>query len=169
VPISRDDETMSLWGEDGWAVHGGEGSRVDLGPHWLEVLAQGSRTSSSLGAFVFVHDVITANPPHAHLDFAKVLYVLEGEYSFRVGDSTFDGGPGTLVYVPRGSHHAFTTSTGGRVLFVCAPAGNEEMFLELGRLGSDATADVMAVLYDRFKTVELSGDEGKPWRPSPDR
>jgi mannose-6-phosphate isomerase-like protein (cupin superfamily) len=151
---------MSVWGEDGWAVRPGEGPRVEVGPHWLEVLAQGSLTSGALGAFVFVHDVVAENPPHAHLDFAKVLYVLEGEYQFRVGDSTFDGGPGTLVYVPRGSHHTFTTGTGGRVLFVCAPAGNEEMFLELGRLGSDATADEMTALYDRFNTVELSGDDG---------
>ncbi len=38
-----------------------------------------------------------------------------------------------------GSQHAFTTATGGRVLFVCSPSGNEEMFLEIGALGTGGT------------------------------
>lgn len=157
---------MSLWGDDGWAVQPGEGHRVDVGPHWLEVLARGKETAGALGVFVFDHDVIPENPPHAHLDFAKVLYVLEGEYNFRVGGRTFAGGPGTLVYVPRGSHHTFTTPTGGRVLFVCSPSGNEEMFLELGKLGATASAAELEDLYARFTTVELAGEDGRPWRPT---
>jgi quercetin dioxygenase-like cupin family protein len=156
---------MSAWGEDGWAVHAGEGVRVDVGPHWLEVLARGERTHDALGAFVFVHEPIPENPPHAHLDLAKILYVLEGDYSFRVGDATFEGGPGTMVFVPRGSQHTFTTQTGGRVLFVCAPAGNEELFIELGRLEATAEPEVVAAIFERYATVELPGEAGRPWRP----
>lgn len=156
---------MVMWGEDGWAVRPGAGERVDLGgPHWLEVLVRGADVGQALGAFVFTHDVIEENPPHAHHGFMKIAYVLDGEYDFRVGDATFSGGPGTLVVVPKGSQHTFTTPTGGRMLFVSSPAGNEEMFLEMGRLGPDAAPERFEELNARFQTNGLPGDEGLPWR-----
>ena len=45
-----------------------------------------------------------------------------------------------------------------------APSGNEELFVEMGRLGPDATAEQLSELNDRFHTVSLPGDEGSPWR-----
>jgi quercetin dioxygenase-like cupin family protein len=118
---------VGIWGKDGWAVRPGEGERVELGgPHWLEVLVQGADVDQALGAFIFTHDMIEENPPHAHFGFMKIAYMLEGQYDFRVGDATFSGGPGTVVVIPKGSQHTFTTLTGGRMLFVSSPAGNEE-------------------------------------------
>jgi quercetin dioxygenase-like cupin family protein len=156
---------MGVWGTDGWAVRAGEGTRVDASPHRLEVLVRGAEVDGALGAFVFTHQKITEALPHAHLDFAKVLYVLDGEYHFRVGGAVFDGGPGTLVVVPRGSHHAFTTATGGRVLFVCSPSGNEEMFLELGKLGPCASEEQREGVRGRFGTVGVPGEPGRLWGP----
>ncbi|MBV8718419.1 MAG: cupin domain-containing protein [Chloroflexi bacterium] len=155
---------MNDWGSDGWAVHPGRGQRVDTGPHWLEVLVRGADVDGAMGVFVFTHDRILENPPHAHLNFMKVLYVLEGEYEFRVGEATFSGSPGTVVVIPRASQHAFTTATGGRILFVCCPAGNEEMFLEMGRLGPHATDEQLAEVARRFAMVPLAGD-AYAWRP----
>jgi quercetin dioxygenase-like cupin family protein len=153
------------WGQDGWAVAPGEGRQVRTGgPHWLEVVLRGADTGGAMGAFVFHHDVITENPPHAHGDFAKIAFVLAGEYDFRVGDATFAGSPGSLVYVPRGSQHTFTTASGGTVLFISAPAGNEELFLELGRLGQGASEADLAALNKRFNTYGLPGEGGRPWR-----
>lgn len=135
------------------------------GAHRPEILVRGVQVDGALGAFVFTHGVIEENPPHAHLDFMKIIYVLEGEYQFRVGEAEFEGGPHTLVVVPRGSHHSFTTSTGGKTLFVCSPSGNEELFIEMGQLGPNATPNQLAVLNARFRTVSPLGDEGAPWRP----
>jgi hypothetical protein len=53
-------------------------------------MVRGKDVDGALGAFVFTHDVITENPPHAHHDFMKIMYVLEGHYDFR--------GKPTLVY-----------------------------------------------------------------------
>ncbi len=92
------------------------------------------------------------------------VLVRGAEYDFRVGDATFSGGPGTIVVVPKGSQHTFTTPTGGRMLFVSSPAGNEEMFLERGRLGPEATPERLEELNARFQTHGLPGDEGLPWR-----
>jgi len=157
---------MGEWGADGWAVHPGAGQRVDIGRNWLEVVLRGADVGGAMGAFVFTHARMTENSPQAHLTFMKILYVLEGQYDVRVGDATFSGGPGTLVVVPRGSQHVFTTETGGRVLFVCCPAGNEEMFLEMGRLGPQATEAQIAEVSERFAMVPLPSDSSYAWRPA---
>jgi quercetin dioxygenase-like cupin family protein len=143
----------------------GKGELLDLGiSSRPEILLQGADVDEALGAFVFHHDVITENPPHAHQDFMKILYVLDGVYDFRVGDAEFSGGAGTLVVVPRGSHHTFVTATGGKMLFVSAPAGNEQMFLELARLGPGASPEQAAEVEKRFGMTPLAGDDGGPWR-----
>jgi mannose-6-phosphate isomerase-like protein (cupin superfamily) len=158
-------EQGALWGDDGWAVQPGEGEILDLGgPHRPEILVRGADVRHALGAFIFHHDVITENPPHAHLDWMKIAYVLDGSYDFRVGDAEFSGGAGTMVVVPRGSYHTFVTATGGRLLFVSVPAGNEELFLELGRLGTAASTEQTAEVDRRFATTARPGDEGRPWR-----
>jgi hypothetical protein len=82
-----------------------------------------------------------------------------------VGDATFSGGPGSLVLVPQGSQHAFTTATCGRVLFVCSPLGNEETFPEIGALGPQDAPEQLAQVSARFRTAGLPGPEGAPWRP----
>jgi quercetin dioxygenase-like cupin family protein len=156
---------MGEWGGDGWAVRPGEGLTIDTGgQHSPEILVRGSEVDHKLGAFVFTHGQIPENPPHAHLDFMKIVFVLEGEYAFRVGDVEFSGEPGTLVVVPKGSQHTFTTATGGKMLFVCSPSGNEEMFIEMGKLGSGATPEQLEALNERFHTVTLPGESGAPWR-----
>lgn len=158
-------ERGSVWGQDGWAVQPGGGELLDLGgPHRPEILVRGADVQDALGAFIFHHDVIAENPPHAHHDFMKIAYVLDGTYHFRVGDAEFSGETGTMVVVPRGSYHTFVTPTGGRLLFVSAPAGNEELFLELGRLGPAASPEQLAKVDERFATTRLPGDEGRPWR-----
>ncbi|MEU7875188.1 hypothetical protein [Dactylosporangium sp. NPDC049140] len=58
----------------------------------------------------------------------------------------------------------FTTATGGKLLFVRSPSGNEEMFLEMGELGHTATSDQLKALSERFETVGLAGDDAS-WRP----
>ena len=155
---------MSSWGTDGWAVAPGDGVRVEPGGnHGLEVMVFGKDVGGALGVFVFDHDVIVDNPPHAHHGFMKIIYIAKGHYDFRVGDATFSAGPGTVVVVPQGSYHSFTTSTGGQALFVSLPAGNEELFLEMGKLGPHPTPEQLADLNARFQTTGL-GDEEASWQ-----
>ena len=133
---------MGEWGGDGWAVRLGEGLTIDTGgQHSPEILVRGSEVDHELGAFVFTHGQIPENPPHAHFDFMKIVFVLEGEYAFRVGDVEFSGEPGTLVVVPKGSQPTFTTATRGRGALRLFAIGDEEMFIEMGELGSGATPE----------------------------
>ncbi len=79
---------MTSWGRSGWPVEPGAGRKVELpGPHRLEVLLPGSDVDDAMGVFVFTHAPIAVNPPHAHLGYMKIIYVLDGTYEMRVGDA----------------------------------------------------------------------------------
>ena len=74
-------------------------------------------------------------PPHRH-DFEETFILLEGELvaTFRGQQSTV--GAGDTVHIPANAPHQFhnSSSTPVRLLCICSPAGQEEMFLELGVL-----------------------------------
>ena len=72
-------------------------------------------------------------PPHRH-DFEESFIVLEGEI-----EATFRGEKsivpaGQTVNIPANAPHSFTNASGAsaRLLCICAPAGQEEFFAEVG-------------------------------------
>ena len=46
-------------------------------------------------------------PPHTHREEDEVLYVLEGEVEFLLGEDTIPAGAGSYVHAPRGALHTF--------------------------------------------------------------
>ena len=83
-------------------------------------------------------------PPHSQRYEEESFYVLEGHYTFRVGDRTVELGPGGYAFVPRETVHAFmnTGEAPARMLILVTPGGiHEQFFAEMGRLaisGGDA-------------------------------
>jgi mannose-6-phosphate isomerase-like protein (cupin superfamily) len=69
-------------------------------------------------------------PLHRHA-FDEAFYVLEGEYTFQVGERLVKASTGTFVYIPGGTIHSFRHDgeDAGRMLTVCTPGGIEEMFM----------------------------------------
>ncbi len=72
-------------------------------------------------------------PPHRH-DFEESFTVLEGEI-----EATFRGEKsmvhaGQTVSIPANAPHSFTNTSGAaaRLLCICAPAGQEEFFAQVG-------------------------------------
>jgi quercetin dioxygenase-like cupin family protein len=72
-------------------------------------------------------------PPHRH-DFEESFTVLEGEIeaSFRGEKSIVHAGQ--TVSIPANAPHSFTNASGAaaRLLCICAPAGQEEFFAQVG-------------------------------------
>ena len=72
-------------------------------------------------------------PPHRH-DFEESFTVLEGEIeaTFRGEKSTVH--TGQTVGIPANAPHSFTNASGAaaRLLCICAPAGQEEFFAQVG-------------------------------------
>jgi quercetin dioxygenase-like cupin family protein len=72
-------------------------------------------------------------PPHRH-DFEESFTVLQGEI-----EATFRGKKsvvraGETISIPANAPHSFTNATSqpARLLCICAPAGQEELFLTVG-------------------------------------
>src|SRR5512146_1236947 len=59
--------------------------------------------------------------PHVHRDHEECFYVVEGLYTFVLGTAEIEAPAGSVVFVPRGTRHAFRPGPGARALVFAAP------------------------------------------------
>jgi mannose-6-phosphate isomerase-like protein (cupin superfamily) len=82
-------------------------------------------------------------PPHVHSREEEGFYVLEGEITFQIGDERVVAKAGTFANMPVGTPHSFRNESNrpAKMLISVAPAGLEQMFLEVGQpVAKGATA-----------------------------
>jgi mannose-6-phosphate isomerase-like protein (cupin superfamily) len=63
-------------------------------------------------------------PLHVHHADDEAWYVLEGTMRFRLGEDTFEAGPGRAVFAPKGTPHSYGNARRGdhaRYLLVMTP------------------------------------------------
>jgi mannose-6-phosphate isomerase-like protein (cupin superfamily) len=140
----------------GFARGPGEGEILSIptGPS-MEVKAAGHETGGRFG-LIESHQVGDV-PLHVHERDDEAFYILEGEYEIRCGDSTFQAGPGTFVYLPHGVPHAQKLrSETAKKLILIAPGGFENWFLER----SEAMAEGR---YDDALADQLNARYGIRW------
>lgn len=73
-------------------------------------------------------------PPHIHSREEEGFYILEGEITFIVNSERIVAGARTFINVPIGTPHCFKNESGqpAKMLITVAPAGLEQMFLNVG-------------------------------------
>jgi mannose-6-phosphate isomerase-like protein (cupin superfamily) len=89
-------------------------------------------TAGSLTIYESLRPAGDPGGPHLHKhQFDEAFYVLEGEYTFQVGERLVKAATGGFVYIPGGTIHTFRHSGDGdgRMLTVCSPGGIEAMFM----------------------------------------
>ncbi len=79
----------------------------------------GDRESSPMGAGLMSFE--QGSFPWT-LNYDEIDYVIEGELEIRVGDESYVGGAGDLLFIPRGTSILFCTPTRCRFLYVTYPA-----------------------------------------------
>jgi quercetin dioxygenase-like cupin family protein len=137
----------------------GEGRVVDLGITRMRVLAAGDATTAR--AFTLAEFAGKPGPwtvPHLHREMEESFFVLDGDFTFTVGDEEIQAGPGSYVLVPRGTRHLLAAgASGGRCLVLMVPGGQEDMFFELGELGSDSLRDpdVRAAISAKYDSIPV--------------
>lgn len=126
----------------------------------MRVLASGEIANG--GAFALTEFSGTADGPwtvpHLHRELEESFFVLDGRFSFGVGEETVEAGPGSYILVPRGTAHMITATTGGgRFLTLMVPGGLEEMFFELGALPPNAIRDpaARAAISARYDSIPV--------------
>jgi quercetin dioxygenase-like cupin family protein len=71
-------------------------------------------------------------PPHLHREHDECFYIIEGMFTFTLGADVIEAPADSVVFVPRGTPHAFTHSERARALVFVIPANLEGFFRELG-------------------------------------
>jgi quercetin dioxygenase-like cupin family protein len=99
----------------------------------------GSDSDGRLTAFESEIAAGDGPPLHVHANEDEILYVLDGQFRFQLGDTVHEAPPGALMYVPRGVPHCFQNAgdRAGRLLIFFTPAGMEHFF---GLTGGDPEA-----------------------------
>ena len=101
------------------------------------VLAEGKTTDESYVLFEELCPVGSGAPPHVHLYTDEVFYMLDGTAEFLAGDKRETVSKGSLVFIPRGTVHAFKVrSETARMLNLYSQAGFERI-IELGGQRTD--------------------------------
>ena len=128
----------------GFVVPAGGGKRYEDTPGRVFALKlPAGQTGESIMLFEETVPAGTGSTHHLHHDSDEVVWVLEGEFTFKIGDEVFCGGPGTCAFLPRNVPHAWKSNGPGtgRAVFLYTPghAGRyvEERF-ERGQPLSDA-------------------------------
>ena len=95
-----------------------------------------------------------AAPLHRHLREDEYSFVLEGQVGALLGDEVLIGKPGDLIFKPRNQWHTFWNAGDepARILEIISPAGFEEFFRELVKLGgvTQAEPQVLSSLCERY-------------------
>jgi uncharacterized RmlC-like cupin family protein len=148
---------------DGFVRGPGEGERVSP----AMTLKVGDSRSTAWSMF----EVVDIGPgfdvgAHLHRNAEELFYVLEGQldllafeprirtlgnwqdWESHTGARVARGGPGSMMYVPRGCPHAFANPGPGpaRMIFLVSPSGHEHYQKELAELVATTTGSLDAAI-----------------------
>ena len=96
----------------------------------MKVLIGGEHTGGTFSAIEAEINPGEGPPPHLHRDRDEYFYVLAGTYQLSVGGDEATVGPGAMVFVPRGTVHAFKniSESTGKLLEWTSPGSNGDYF-----------------------------------------
>jgi len=142
-------------------------SKVGSTVHLLGTLVTFKATAAETEGHFSLVETATAPgqgvPPHIQRDDSEAFYVLEGEYEFILGDAVTVHGPGSFVYIPRGTPHGFRNNGAApsRMLIINLPGGfHENFFVDAGDPVVDATTFPPMSPPDIPRIIEAGGRYG---------
>ena len=122
----------------------------------MKVMLDQKHTGGTLSAIVAEIKPGEGPPPHLHRDREEYFFVLEGTYSLGVNGSEATIGPGTMVFVPRGTVHTFknVTTTMGRLLEWTIPGENGDYFRAMHAMEAEGgfNPETFAAINRQFET-----------------
>ena len=112
----------------------GQGAAYWLLGSLVTIKVPGELTDNALSVSEHLAPVGFGLPPHIHHVEDEILCVLEGQIVGRCGEHPIGGGAGSLIFLPRGTAHAWWVvgTTPARLLIVTTPAGFERFCAAAG-------------------------------------
>jgi quercetin dioxygenase-like cupin family protein len=104
----------------------------------MNIMLRAEETGGAFAAIVAEFEPGQGPPPHFHHDHEEYFFVLEGEFELSVGGQDVTAGPGSMVFVPRETVHAFkyVGTTRGKLLEWGTPGGQERYFEAIDALAA---------------------------------
>jgi quercetin dioxygenase-like cupin family protein len=132
------------------------GDTFELGNITMRLLVGTDQTNGAFALGEFAGGEGQWTVLHTHENTEESFYVLDGSFTFTVGDDDFQAGPGSFILVPRSTKHVMRAEPGGgRFLTLWTPGGLEAMFVELSRMPADSLRDpdVRRAISARFDSI----------------
>ena len=99
---------------------------------WFACLAEIKVTAEQTGGLLSILEITeppnAAGPLHVHHREDETFWILEGDATIEVGDTTIEAHAGDVVFGPRDIPHRYTVGDAGcRMLFIMTPGGFENL------------------------------------------
>lgn len=122
------------------AVPSGEGEAR----WWFRALAVIKATAADTGGQMTIVEMTeppgAEAPLHVHHREDEAFWVLEGDVTFEVGDTTIEAHAGDYAFGPRHIPHRYMVGdTGCRMLFICTPGGFEDLVIAMSEPAASRT------------------------------
>lgn len=106
-------------------------------------------TNGNLTIFEYTGNVKGGPPLHFHLNQDEIFFIVEGEYTFKVGDDIYHLKAGDTIFLPRRVPHTFAQiSEKGKMYFMFQPSGKmEDYFRVFAKLKGEPTPEQGAKLF----------------------
>jgi len=119
----------------GLAVAAGEGEYVANPLTDLNFIARSEQTDGLMLAFETIAPPGEGPPLHLHTREEEAIYVVSGNFRWKIGDTLSDAPPGSFAFLPRGVAHAWQNvgDQPGKLFILFVPAGMEGFFDRFSR------------------------------------
>jgi quercetin 2,3-dioxygenase len=106
-------------------------------------------TAGKLTVFEYTGNVKGGPPLHIHLKQDEIFFIVEGDYTFKVGEETYYLTKGDTIFLPRKVPHTFAqTSEKGKLYFMFQPSGKmEDYFRKLAAFKGQPTPEEGSKLF----------------------
>ncbi|MDQ3724008.1 MAG: quercetin 2,3-dioxygenase [Actinomycetota bacterium] len=111
---------------------------------WFGALAVIKATAADTGGLMSIVEMTeppgAEAPLHVHHREDEAFWILEGDVTLYVGDSTIEAHAGDYAFGPRGIPHRYTVGAAGcRMLFICLPGGFEDLVIAMSEPAGSRT------------------------------
>ena len=127
--------------EESLVARAGEGEHYAIGQTRFDVRVRSEALGGAFGVLEFSGAEGPWTVPHVHRNGRESFYVLDGRFTFRLGDEDHEAAVGDFVTVAAGTVHTIRAGAGGGRLLAWVPGKLEAMFIEMSELGPEALTD----------------------------
>jgi quercetin dioxygenase-like cupin family protein len=120
----------------GLAVAAGDGKYMANPITDLNFIATAEQTHGLMLVFETIAPPGEGPPLHLHTREEEAIYVVSGDFRWKIGDTLSDAPAGSFAFLPRSVPHAWQNvgDQPGKLFIVFVPAGMEPFFERFGRM-----------------------------------